>query len=99
METEKILMMLQETTDKANRNEGRIKKLEHENAVLHELAKSVAVMAEQMKGLNQNVTTLTGEVEKIKEKPAKRYDALVAAIIAALASAIVGFVLAKFGIM
>ncbi len=92
MDTEKILMMLQETADKANRNEGRIKKLEHENEVLHQLATSVAVMAEQMKGVNQKVTTIANEVEEIKEKPGKRYDTIVTAIITGLVSALIGFV-------
>jgi predicted nuclease with TOPRIM domain len=92
MDNEKYIIMLQETTDKANRNEERIKKLENENEDLHQLATSVAVMAEQMKGLNQNVTTLRGEVEEIKEKPAKRYDTIVTAIITGLISALVGFV-------
>lgn len=92
METERILMMLQETADKANRNEGRIKKLEHENEVLHQLATSVAVMAEQMKGVNQKVTTIANEVEEIKEKPGKRYDTIVTAIITGLVSALIGFV-------
>lgn len=99
MEIEKILMMLQETTDKATRNEGRIKKLENENEVLHQLATSVAVMAEQMKGLNKNVTTLTDEVEEIKGKPAKRWESVVEKIILGIVAALVGFVLAKIGIM
>lgn len=90
---ERYLMMLQETADKANRNEGRIKKLEHESEVVHQLATAVAVMAEQMKGLNQNVTTLTNKVEEIKEKPAKRFDVLIAAAITAVVSTIIGFVL------
>lgn len=92
MDNEKLVMMLQETADKANRNEGRIKKLENENEVLHQLATSVAVMAEQMKSLNKNVTTLAGEVDEIKEKPAKRYDTLIAAIITAIVSAVIGFI-------
>lgn len=96
MDNEQIVIKLQEVTDKACRNEGRIKKLENENAVLHQLATSVAVMAEQMKGLNRNVTTLTSEVEEIKAKPSKRYDTLVTAVITALISAIIGFVVGGF---
>ena len=83
---------LTEAIDMAKSNKRRIEKLECESAVLHQLATSVAVMAEQMKGLNQNVTTLTGDLEKIKEKPAKRYEAIIAAAIAAVVSAIIGFV-------
>ena len=83
---------LTEAIDMAKSNKRRIEKLECESAVLHQLATSVAVMAEQMKGLNQNVTTLTGDLEKIKEKPTKRYEAIIAAAIAAVVSAIIGFV-------
>lgn len=98
MEIEQIVIKLQETTDKAARNEGRIKKLESENAVLHELATSVAVMAEQLKTMNKSVTTLTGEMETLKEKPGKRWDWLVNNIIWALAGAVVGFLLVQIGL-
>jgi SMC interacting uncharacterized protein involved in chromosome segregation len=96
MENEKYIMMLQETTDKANRNEGRIKKLETESEVLHQLVTNVAVMVEQMKSINQKVTKLDNEFEEIKEKPVKRYDTLVTAIITALVSALIGFFLRGF---
>ena len=52
MDIENVALKLQETTDRSIRNEGRIKKLEGENAVLHQLATSVAVMAEQMKTIS-----------------------------------------------
>ena len=95
MDNEQLALKLQETTDRSFRNEGRIKKLEDENGVLHQLATSVAVMAEQMKTLNSNVTTLAGEVEDMKEKPAKRWDGLVDKIIWAVAVAVLAFLLSK----
>lgn len=98
MEIEQILIKLQETTDRAERNEGRIKKLESENVVLHQLATSVAVMAEQMKTMNTSVTNLTNEVEEIKEKPGKRWDALVSNIIWGIVGAVLAFLLAKIGL-
>ena len=98
MNIEEVALKLQETTDRSLRNEGRIKKLEGENAVLHQLATSVAVMAEQMKNMNASVTTLTGEVEELKVKPGKRWESLVSAIIVGIASALLGFLLAKFGL-
>ena len=45
MDNEMIAVKLQEVADRSIRNEGRIKKLENEHEVLHELATSVAVMA------------------------------------------------------
>ena len=98
MEIEEIALKLQETTDRSLRNEGRIKKLENENNVLHQLATSVAVMAEQLKSMNQSVTALTSEVEEMKEKPGKRWEGLVDKIIWAVAAALLGFVLAKIGL-
>ena len=98
MDIEKIALKLQETTDRSLRNEGRIKKLEGENAVLHQLATSVAVMAEQMKTLTSGVSTLTNEVEELKEKPGKRWDSLVGQVIGIVVAAVVGFLLAKIGL-
>lgn len=97
MDIEHIALKLQETTDRSTRNEGRIKKLEGENAVLHQLATSVAVMAEQLKTMNASVSTLTNEVEELKEKPAKRWDGFVDKIVWAIAAAALSLVFAKFG--
>lgn len=99
MNLDEVAIKLQETTDRSLRNEGRVKKLELENEVLHKLATSVAVMAEQMQGLNKNVTKLTDEVEEIKSKPAKRWESIVEKILLTVAAAVVGFILAKLGIM
>ena len=98
MTLEEVAIKLQETTDRSLRNEGRIKKLESENDVLHNLATSVAVMAEQLKTMNSSVATLTSEVEEIKEKPAKRWDTLVEKVVWAVAAAVISFLLARMGL-
>lgn len=98
MNIEDIALKLQETTDRSIRNEGRIKKLEDENGTLHSLATSVAVMAEQMKQMNKSVTTLTEEMEEMKDKPAKRWDTLIDKIIWAVAGAILAYFLSQIGL-
>ena len=98
MNIEDIALKLQETTDRSTRNEGRIKKLESESAVLHQLATSVAVMAEQMKTMNSSVLTLTTEVEELRDKPGKRWDSLIDKIIWAVAGAVLAYVIAKIGL-
>lgn len=98
MNIEEVALKLQETTDRSLRNEGRIKKLEGESAVLHQLATSVAVMAEQMKTMNTSVKTLTNEVEEIKDKPGKRWDGLVDKIVWAIAGAVLAVILAQIGL-
>ncbi len=97
MNIEEIALKLQETTDRSFRNEGRIKKLESEHDVLQKLATSVAVMAEQIKTMNSSVQTLTGKVDKLEEKPAKRWDAIVEKIILTIVAAVIGFILAHYG--
>lgn len=98
MDSEQLAIKLQETTDRSLRNEGRIKKLEGEHDVLQKLATSVAVMAEQIKNMNSSVSTLSEKVDKLEEKPAKRWDSMIDKIIITVAAALVGFVLAHFGL-
>lgn len=97
MDTEQLAIKLQETIDRSLRNEGRIGKLEGEHEVLQQLATSVAVMAEQIKNMNNSVSTLTNKVEHLEEKPGKRWDGLIDKIILTIAAAVVGFILAHFG--
>lgn len=92
MTVEELAIKQQQTEDRSLRNEGRIKKLEEKNEALSSLATSVAVLAEQMKTMNVNVNSLTSKVEEIEAKPAKRWEAVVAAVISALAAGVIGFV-------
>ena len=98
MTIEDLAIKHQMTDDRSIRNAGRIKKLESESKTLHNLATSVAVMVEQLKGMNTNISTLTSEMEQIKSKPAKRWDDLVDKVIWSVAAALIGFALAKIGL-
>ena len=98
MNIEDLAVAHQETKDRSIRNEGRIKKLEEESGVLHQLATSVAIMAEQLKTMNASVTTLTSEVEEMKEKPAKRWDSLVEKILWGVVGAVLAYFLAQIGL-
>ena len=98
MDTEQLAIKLQETTDRSIRNEGRIKKLEGEHEALQQLATAVAVMAEQLKTMNTNVNNLTNKVDKLEEKPAKRWDSIVDKVIWAVLAAVIAFVLGRIGL-
>lgn len=97
MTLEELALKLQETTDRSFRNEGRIEKLESEHDVLQKLATSVAVMAEQIKTMTASVNMLTGKVDRLEEKPAKRWDAVVEKIILGVVAALAGAALSHFG--
>jgi type II secretory pathway component PulF len=82
----------------AKRNEGRIKKIEGEHEVLHQLATSVAVMAEKQGTMNENVEKLTEKVEHIESKPAKKWESIEEKILLAVVAAVVGYILAQIGL-
>lgn len=73
--------------DRSLRNEGRIKKLEGEHEALHELATSMAVMAEKQGRMGDSVERLEHKVDTLEEKPAERWDKLISSLIGALAGA------------
>ena len=79
----------------AGSNKHRIDEAEENNKALQDLSKSVAVMAEQMKTMNSKVDSMDTAVKQLQAVPAKRWDALIAVILSALATGIVGIVLGK----
>lgn len=87
-----IAIKLQETTDRSLRNEGRIKKLEESHEALHQLAASVAVMAERQDTMNTNVEKLTEKMDSIEGKPGERWDKLISTVIGALAGAFIAWI-------
>ena len=93
MDMNSIAVHLQKVDDRSIRNEGRIKKLEESHEALHQLATSVAVMAEKQDTMNRNVETLTEKMDAIEGKPAERWDKLVTAILGAIAGAFVAWLI------
>ena len=83
---------LTEVESKAQRNEGRIRKLEDEHEALNKLATSVAVMAEKQETMNHNVETLAEKVDSMEAKPAERWDKLISTIIGAVAGAFIAWI-------
>lgn len=98
MNGEELALKLQETTDRSLRNEGRIKKLEGEQDTIRSLATSVAVMAEKMDVMNNNVSILTTKVETLEAEPGKRWKFVIEKAIYFVVAAVVGFFLAKVGL-
>lgn len=83
----------------------RIDKVEQEQAVIHELAASIRVMASEQKHtsdtireVKEDVSRLDGKVDALELKPGKRWESIVDKIIWAVAGAIIAFVLARIGI-
>lgn len=78
--------------DRSIRNEGRIRDLEKEHAVLHDMAKSLAVMAEKQSSMGESVDRLEHKVDTLESKPGKRWDGLVDKLLFAVVGAFLAWV-------
>ena len=65
----------------------RMDNLEKLTESVNKLAISVERLTNQQAATDTQIETLTGDVNELKEKPAKRWDMVVAAIISALIGA------------
>lgn len=65
----------------------RMDNLESLTASVNALAISVERLTNQQAATENQITTLTGDVTELKEKPAKRWDMVIASIISALVGA------------
>ena len=65
----------------------RMDNLEKLTESVNTLAKSVERLTVQQAQTDTQITTLTGEVNEIKEKPGKRWDLIITALITAAISA------------
>lgn len=86
-------------------NENRLVKLEKDHDVLHSMAASLEVMANEQKHQTQTITDvktdvgrLESKVDVLESKPGKRWDGLVDKLIWGVAGAVLAFLLAKIGI-
>lgn len=65
---------------------------------IREIGRQIPVMAQSLSTLQEGHKATDNDVEEIKAKPAKRWDNMTSQILAIVAAAIVGFILAKLGI-
>ena len=89
---------LQEVRDLAKSNQKRIDKLEKQSERQDELIKAVAVMAEKQSEMDKNLGEIKNDIKVIKDKPAKRWDAIVDKVLLAIVAGIIGFILFKLGL-
>lgn len=79
-------------------NTHRIDELEADNKALHQLATSVAVMAQKQETIEANVTEIKADVKSLKALPAGRWEAVVKGVITAIIAGLIGFALARLGL-
>ena len=89
---------LSETEARSKSNTKRLDELEHPTNTIQQPPTSVAVLAEQIKTMHNNLTTLTGKVEALEAEPAKKWRFVVEKSIYFVVAAVVGFALARVGL-
>ena len=65
---------------------------------VHKLATAVEILVREQKTTNAKVDKLSGEIEEIKEKPAKRWDNATTVVITVIVTAVVTFMLTQIGL-
>lgn len=68
----------------------RMDNLEKLTASVYDLAASVKLLTANQKTTEENVAQIADDVDELKNRPAKRWEAVVAALIAGIVGAFVG---------
>ena len=89
---------LTQVEERSKSNTKRINKLEEQTAAIHNLATSMAVMAEKQEETNAIVTDLDGKVSALEAKPAKRWDSFVDKVLWAIVGAAITYILVSIGL-
>lgn len=96
MTQEDIAVKLAEHDEKLSRCKGRIEKLEKETVVLHKLATSVELMAQQSKQTNEKIDILSKDVNSLKSEPKRKWDLLISGLVSATVGIVLGFLFNMF---
>lgn len=88
---------LAELSQRALSNTRRIDALEAEQKDIRDLVTSVALIAQKQESMEQSINHIQRDVEALTEKPAKRWETLVSAIISVVVGALLGYIFSRLG--
>ena len=89
---------LTEVEERSKSNSHRLSQIEERQDNLDELVGTVKVLALREETVENDVKEIKNDVKNLTSKSGQRWDNLVDKIIWAIAAALVGFILAKFGL-
>lgn len=84
--------------DRAKSNTNRIDELDKKVDDTTKLVASVAVMAEKMKNMENDMVDVKNVLTKLAEKPGKRWDSIVEKVLLGIVAAVVAYILANVGL-
>lgn len=89
---------LTEVEERSKSNSHRLDEMEKRQDNLDELVGTVKVLAVREENVENDVKEIKSDVKSLTNKPAQRWDSLMEKIMLTIAAAVVGFILAKFGL-
>lgn len=89
---------LSKVEERSKSNTHRLDEVEKRQDNLDELIGTVKVLAVREENVENDVKEIKSDVKSLTNKPGQRWDNLVDKIIITIAAAVVGFLLAKFGL-
>lgn len=98
MDETEIAGRLSAVEQRSKSNSHRLDTVEKNTDAVNHLATSVAVMAERMEITGDKVDGLCSDVQDLKAEPGKRWKFVVEKAVYIAVSAVMGYILAKFGL-
>lgn len=98
MSLEDQAVLLKEVEDRSKGNTRRIESLETKVDNLSDVVSVLQAMQKDLEHLSKDVSETRSDVKELKEKPAKRWDALVEKILWGILGSVLAFFLAKGGL-
>lgn len=87
-----------ELEQRCKSNTHRLDKMEQRQDNLDKLVSSVTALAQEQEHIKEDVTEIKCDVKSLKEKPEKRWEAIVEKTILVVLSGLIGFLMSRLGI-
>lgn len=98
MTEEEKTILLTRHDGQLQRQDGRIKDIERRQDDLDKMASCVAILAQRQEDMDADIKEIKKDVSQMAQKAGRRWDMIVEKAIAAVAGALVGFILLKLGL-
>jgi len=95
---EEIAVALENHRQEIGSLKHRVKNVEESSTALNRLATAVEVMATRQETMSDSVDRLAGKVEALEAEPGKRWRFVIEKAIYFVVAALMGWVLARFGL-
>ena len=105
MNPDEMAVKLTQLDERSKSNTHRLDAMEGQITAVNKLATSVELLVQEnkhqteaLKEVKDDVTSLTGKVEAIEQKPGKKWESIAEKVLWALVAAVIGFALAHIGL-